>query len=317
MPQHHDPSRPAAPGHRRGDRRRRAPVRPQGERRPGRLRVPPRTPSKSPCEGSPTPRPNSSGPSLLAGSPARTSPHCAACAPRAARRGEPRVRAGHRRPVRTNAPTCPNGATCSAASRRRSVPPRSRRVGVRRPSRRMADERHTIRTSTSAIPAGPRGLTTHAAGGLTPRRRAGDDDLGARGGGGGPTTEPATGVEVAIDALDIDAVRPFWKAVLGYEDARPPTADRARRSAAGRTDALVPADGRAAPAAQPHPRRRHRAPRRRRAAGRRRARGGRSAGQRRCARACWVLADAEGNEACVCTWQDRGRARPKRTRCAS
>ena len=24
------------------------------------------------------------------------------------------------------------------------------------------------------------------------------------------------------------------------------------------------------------------------------------------ARAFWVLADAEGNEACVCTWQDRG-----------
>jgi 4a-hydroxytetrahydrobiopterin dehydratase len=25
------------------------------------------------------------------------------------------------------------------------------------------------------------------------------------------------------------------------------------------------------------------------------------------ARAFWVLADAEGNEACICTWQDRGR----------
>ncbi len=24
------------------------------------------------------------------------------------------------------------------------------------------------------------------------------------------------------------------------------------------------------------------------------------------ARAFWVLADPEGNEACVCTWQDRG-----------
>ena len=24
------------------------------------------------------------------------------------------------------------------------------------------------------------------------------------------------------------------------------------------------------------------------------------------ARAFWVLADVEGNEACVCTWQDRG-----------
>jgi 4a-hydroxytetrahydrobiopterin dehydratase len=24
------------------------------------------------------------------------------------------------------------------------------------------------------------------------------------------------------------------------------------------------------------------------------------------AKAFWVLADAEGNEACICTWQDRG-----------
>ena len=35
VPQHHDPSGPAAPGDRRGDRRRRAPVRPQGERGAG------------------------------------------------------------------------------------------------------------------------------------------------------------------------------------------------------------------------------------------------------------------------------------------
>ena len=24
------------------------------------------------------------------------------------------------------------------------------------------------------------------------------------------------------------------------------------------------------------------------------------------AKAFWILADAEGNEACICTWQDRG-----------
>jgi len=23
------------------------------------------------------------------------------------------------------------------------------------------------------------------------------------------------------------------------------------------------------------------------------------------AKACWVLADAEGDQACICTWQDR------------
>jgi 4a-hydroxytetrahydrobiopterin dehydratase len=26
----------------------------------------------------------------------------------------------------------------------------------------------------------------------------------------------------------------------------------------------------------------------------------------RFARSWWVLADADGNEACICTWQDRG-----------
>ncbi|HEY0519877.1 MAG TPA: 4a-hydroxytetrahydrobiopterin dehydratase, partial [Ilumatobacteraceae bacterium] len=48
------------------------------------------------------------------------------------------------------------------------------------------------------------------------------------------TSQPLaqSAVEVAIDALDIDAVRPFWKAVLGYEDEPP-------RSPGGKVIALV------------------------------------------------------------------------------
>ena len=40
---------------------------------------------------------------------------------------------------------------------------------------------------------------------------------------GGLTSEPtvAQACEVAIDALDIEAVRPFWEAVLGYEPEPP------------------------------------------------------------------------------------------------
>ncbi|WP_052849050.1 VOC family protein [Streptomyces avicenniae] len=115
-------------------------------------------------------------------------------------------------------------------------------------------------------------------------------------------------LEIAIDALDIGAVRPFWRAVLGYvgeagaEGPEDPLVDpvgegpamwfqqmdapRPQRNrfhidvcvphdeAAGRIDAALAAGGRLLSAA--------RAP------------------------AFWVLADAEGNEACVTTWQGRG-----------
>ena len=94
-------------------------------------------------------------------------------------------------------------------------------------------------------------------------------------------------LEIAIDALDIAAVRPFWKAVMGYDDE---------------PGATGPEDGLADPAGQgpaiwfqqmdaPRPQRNRihfdvsvphdEAP------------------------AFWVLADPEGNEACVTTWQGR------------
>lgn len=125
--------------------------------------------------------------------------------------------------------------------------------------------------------------------------------------------------EIAIDALDIAAVRPFWKAVTGYTDARS-TADlhRGLVDPAGRGPAIWfqqmdsprPHGGpeRSDPGNQP----RNRihidvdvphdvAVARIEAA---LAAGGVLLSDH-AAPAFWVLADAEGNEACVCTWQAR------------
>ncbi|MDO3402285.1 VOC family protein [Mycolicibacterium neoaurum] len=114
--------------------------------------------------------------------------------------------------------------------------------------------------------------------------------------------------EIAVDALDIASVRPFWRAITGYVDlpdatdlpagalidplGRGPTiwfqqmdsprpqrnrihldVDVAPERAAARIEAALAAGGRlVSDAAAP---------------------------------AFWVLADAEGNEACICTWQGR------------
>lgn len=146
-------------------------------------------------------------------------------------------------------------------------------------------------------------LTTHATGGLTTL----DVELARRisvlAAKAGATAEPlmAQVVEWAIDTLDADRIRPFWAAVLGYVEAGgnlidprrvgPPLwfqqMDKARpgRSrfhvdvtvahdiAQQRVDAALAAGGRLV--------------------------------TDRFARSWWVLADADGNEACVCTWLDR------------
>jgi 4a-hydroxytetrahydrobiopterin dehydratase len=129
--------------------------------------------------------------------------------------------------------------------------------------------------------------------------------------GAGLVSEPrgVVGLEVAIDAMDIDAVRPFWKAILGYED-EPPSRP------GGQVVALVD-PLRIGPAFwfqqmdEPRPQRNRihldvtipqdEAEARIAAA---LAAGGHLV-EDRYARAFWVLADPEGNEACVCTWQDR------------
>lgn len=110
-----------------------------------------------------------------------------------------------------------------------------------------------------------------------------------------------TEIEIAIDALDTAAVRPFWQAVTGYDlDG----------------DALVDPE-RIGPSIwfqhldQPRPQRNtihvdvtvahDEAPARLQAAV---GAGGRVLSDDM-APNFWVLADAEGNEACLCTWQGR------------
>lgn len=132
----------------------------------------------------------------------------------------------------------------------------------------------------------------------------------------GLRTEPEIGtgaprsvqlLEVAIDVLDIAAVRPFWKAVLGYCD---------EAGADGPEDPVVDLVGQG-PAIwfqqmdEPRPQRNRihfdvcvphdEAPRRVEAA---MAAGGKLVSAAR-APAFWVLADIEGNEVCVTTWQGR------------
>ncbi|MEN3356106.1 MAG: 4a-hydroxytetrahydrobiopterin dehydratase, partial [Mycobacteriales bacterium] len=114
-------------------------------------------------------------------------------------------------------------------------------------------------------------------------------------------------LEIAIDALDIPAIRPFWKALFGYGD---------EGGSAGVADALVDPAGQG-PSIwfqqmdEPRPQRNRihfdmsvahdEAPGRLAAA---LAAGGRLLSDAE-APAFWVLADAEGNEACVTTWQGR------------
>jgi 4a-hydroxytetrahydrobiopterin dehydratase len=126
----------------------------------------------------------------------------------------------------------------------------------------------------------------------------------AGGGGGGRSVQV---LEIGIDALDAAAIRPFWRAVLGY-------ADEPGRS--GPWDGLIDPLGQG-PAVwfqrmdAPRPQRNRihldvsvphdeAEPRIQAAL----AAGGRLINDAE-APAFWVLADAEGNEACVTTWQGR------------
>jgi 4a-hydroxytetrahydrobiopterin dehydratase len=137
-----------------------------------------------------------------------------------------------------------------------------------------------------------------------------DPDVGGDRGDGAGLMRSAQVVEIAIDAMDIAAIRPFWRAVLGYGDEP------------GRSG---PADGLVDPAWEspaiwfqqmdeprpqrnrihfdvsvPHDEARHRIQAALDA-------GGTLLSDAE-APAFWVLADAEGNEACVTTWQGRDPA---------
>lgn len=147
-------------------------------------------------------------------------------------------------------------------------------------------------------------LTTHAVGGLSTH----DVDLArhiselAADAGANPEPTRPQLVEIAIDTMDADRIRPFWAAVLDHREQADGSLSDPRGFGApvwfqqmdeprtGRNrfhlDVSVPHDL---------------AEQRVEAA---LAAGGTLVTDQH-ARAFWVLADAEGNEACVCTWQDR------------
>lgn len=149
-----------------------------------------------------------------------------------------------------------------------------------------------VRTRTEAVD----GLTRYD----VDLARAVSDLAGAA--GAVPRPARVASLELAIDTVDADGIRPFWAAVLDAEpDARgdlrdpsgqlphlwfqemdPPRTDRNRIH----LDLTLPhdvAEQRLAAAL---------------------AAGGRLVSDER-APAWWVLADAEGNEICLCTWQAR------------
>lgn len=147
-------------------------------------------------------------------------------------------------------------------------------------------------------------LTTHDANGLTTRDVDLAQTISTIAKELGITVEPtvATQLEIAIDAMDIPAVKPFWEAVLGYrpnldDDCVDPfgrspgfwfqqmESPRTQRNRI-HIDVTVPhdvAEQRIAAAM---------------------AAGG-TLVSAEAAPAFWVLADPEGNEACICTWQGR------------
>ena len=110
-------------------------------------------------------------------------------------------------------------------------------------------------------------------------------------------------VEIALDCVDADAVRPFWAAGLGYQEPTGAAGRRAAGPARAGPGAVVPADGPAA--ARPgrfhldvhvpddHAEARVQAVL---------AAGGHLVSDEH-APSWWVLADPEGNELCVCTRQ--------------
>ncbi|MBD8059887.1 4a-hydroxytetrahydrobiopterin dehydratase [Cellulomonas sp. JH27-2] len=139
------------------------------------------------------------------------------------------------------------------------------------------------------------------------------DDLGLE--GAVPRSEI---LEIAVDALDIPAVRPFWAAVLGYEEATILPFDGAPadssaddyvelRDPAGvgptvwfqQMDAPRPQRNRIHfDIAVPHDQAEARVQATIDA-------GGLLVSDRE-APAFWIMADPEGNEVCICTWQARG-----------
>jgi 4a-hydroxytetrahydrobiopterin dehydratase len=150
------------------------------------------------------------------------------------------------------------------------------------------------------------GITTHVVGGLSDVDVALARTISAIARASGAASEPLTPqlLEIAIDTIDADRIRPFWVAVWGGVVAKDGSvADPLRhlpaiwfqhtdehRSQRNRIhlDITVPHDEAHARVAAAV------------------AAGGTLVSDA-FARSFWVLADADGNEVCVCTWQDRSR----------
>jgi 4a-hydroxytetrahydrobiopterin dehydratase len=146
-------------------------------------------------------------------------------------------------------------------------------------------------------------LTTHAIGGISTL----DVEIArlisetARRAGATVEATTAQALEIAIDTMDADRIRPFWAAVLDYREDGGSLVDPIRvgpavwfqdtddlRTERNRfhIDVSVPhdvAEERVTAAL---------------------AAGGVLVSDEH-AKAFWVLADADGNECCICTWQDR------------
>lgn len=147
-------------------------------------------------------------------------------------------------------------------------------------------------------------LSTHEVGGLSERDIELARQISAAARELGVPAEPSavSQVDIGIDALQIPAVQPFWRALLGYRQEGPEDlvdpfgagpglwfqqmdAPRPQRNRI-HLDVVVPHDEAEARVAAAI------------------AAGGRLVTDRY-APAWWVLADAEGNEACVSTWLGR------------
>jgi 4a-hydroxytetrahydrobiopterin dehydratase len=146
-------------------------------------------------------------------------------------------------------------------------------------------------------------LTTHAIGGISTL----DAEVArlisetARQADATAESTASEALEIAIDTMDADRIRPFWAAALGYREEDGVLVDPLRVGPAvwfqdmdePRTernrfhlDVSVPHDVAEERVADVL------------------AAGGTLVTDE-CAKAFWVLADADGNECCICTWQDR------------
>jgi 4a-hydroxytetrahydrobiopterin dehydratase len=108
-------------------------------------------------------------------------------------------------------------------------------------------------------------------------------------------------IELALDTPDHETIRPFWAAILGYQEGDDEVTDRAARLPSvwfQQTDSEAPDRQRwHLDVSVPHDVAQERIQAAIDA-------GGTLVSDSR-APAFWVLADAEGNQACICTWESR------------